>query len=173
MSAKLPLVFALHATSRGFSYVLFEGPFAPYDWGSAIAKGYRNAVCLRKLEKLLDRHHPEILLLEEPKDVTNRSGRIVRFYKAIIALCAGRSIEVAIYRYHDVKTCFASVGAQTRQEIAEAVARQVPAFDHKLPRPRTRWQGESRRMALFCAAALVLTHYQLGAQRLLDDLHGQ
>lgn len=170
MSAKLPLVFALHATSRGFSYVAFEGPFAPHDWGTVIVRGDKNAVCLRRLEKLLDRLRPECLLLEEPKSVANRSDRIARLYKAIAAICAARGIDLAVYPFRDIKACFRSVGAATRQEIAEAVARQIPAFDYKVPRPRLRWESESRRMALFCAAALVLTHYQLGAQSLLDDL---
>ena len=170
MTARNPLVFALHATSRGFGYVVFEGPFSPYDWGTVQAKGDKNAVSLRKLEKMLDRYQPETLLLEEPKSVAHRSDRIVRLYRAIVALCAARAIEVAVYLVQDIKGCFASVGATTRQEIAEAVARQIPALDHKLPRPRKPWEGEPRRMALFCAAALVLTHYQLGAGRLFDDL---
>ena len=170
MTAKQGLVIALHATSRGFAYAVFEGPFSPYDWGSMTAKGEKNAACLRKLGKLLSRYQPEILLLEEPRSVANRSDRIVRLYKAIVALCASNGVEAAVYRRQDITACFASVGAQTRQEIAEAIARQIPALDHKLPKPRRPWEGESRRMALFCAAALILTHYQLGAYRLFDDL---
>ena len=170
MNARKPLVFALHATARGFGYAVFEGPFSPHDWGSVVAKGDKNAACLHKLDKLLDRHSPELLLLEEPGSVANRSDRIARLYKAVIAACIARNIEVAVLRLQDVKACFASVGARTRQEIAEAVARQIPAFDHKLPRARKPWESESRRMALFCAAALVLTHYQLGAGQLFDDL---
>jgi hypothetical protein len=52
-----------------------------------------------------------------------------------------------------------SVGARSRQEIAEAVAR---SFD-RLPRPRRPWEGPHRRLAIFDAAAVVLTHYQLDA----------
>jgi Holliday junction resolvasome RuvABC endonuclease subunit len=170
MSAKLPLIFALHATARGFAYVAFEGPFTPHDWGTVVVRGDKNAVCLRRLVKLLDRLEPECFLLEEPKSVANRSDRITRLYKAVGAICAARSIELAVYRLSDIKACFRSVGAITRQEIAEAVARQIPAFEYSVPLPRKAWDGASRRMAPFCAAALVLTHYQLGANRLFDDL---
>lgn len=170
MSVRLPLVFAFHASSRGFGYVAFEGPFSPHDWGTVAARGDKNATCLRRLEKLLDRLQPECLLLEERHGVANRSDRISRLYKSITAICVSRSIELAVYRLDDIKACFRSVGAVTRQEIAEAVARQIPAFDHKVPRPRRPWESEARSMALFCAAALVLTHYQLGAQSLLDEL---
>ncbi|HEX8300277.1 hypothetical protein [Sphingomonas sp.] len=170
MIAKNPLIFALHATSRGFGYVAFEGPFAPYDWGTVVARGDKNAICLHKLEKMLERFTPETLLLEEAKSVANRSDRILRLYKAIVALCTSRGIDIAIYSLGDVKTCFASAGARTRQEIAETVARTIDALGYRMPKPRKAWQSEDRRMAMFCAAALVLTHFQMGASRLFDDL---
>ena len=170
MIRKTPLVFALHATSRGFGYVVFEGPFTPYDWGTVMARGDKNAVCLRKLEKLLDRTKPETLLLEEAKSVANRSARVARLYQAIASLCQSRGIEVVVYSFGVIKTCFSSTGARTRQEIAETVARQFDAFRHRKPKPRKPWESESRRMPLFCAAALVLTHYQLGATSLFDEL---
>ena len=83
---------------------------------------------------------------------------------------ANQPVEVTIFKLRDIKTCFATVGARTRQEIAETVARQIDAFGHRMPKPRKPWQSESRRMPMFCAAALVLTHYHLGAMTLFDDL---
>ena len=170
MTPKNSLILAIHATSRGFGYVVFEGVGAPYDWGTVGARGDKNAICLRKIEMMLDRYEPETLLLEEAKSVANRSARITRLYTAIASMAAHRSIEVAIYTLGQIKTCFAKVGAVTRQDIAEAVGRHIEAFRHSMPKPRKPWQAEDRRMAMFCAAALVLTHYQLGAGRLFDDL---
>ena len=166
MTPKNPLILAIHATSRGFGYVVFEGVGAPYDWGTVGARGDKNAVCLRKIEMMLDRFAPETLLLEEAKSVANRSARIQRLYAAIASMATHRSIEVAIYTLGQIKTCFARVGAITRQDIAEAVGRYIEAFRHQMPKPRKPWQAQDRRMAMFCAAALVLTHYQLG-----DDAH--
>lgn len=171
MKARTALTFALHATSRGFGYVVFEGPFTPHDWGTVVAHGDKNAMCLRKLELMLQRFMPETLLLEAfGKGSSLRSERIARLYKAASAMAAGLGIDVHVYTFGEVKACFAPVGARTRQEIAEAVARHIDAFGHRLPKARKPWQSEDRRMALFCAAALVLTHYQLGASRLFDDL---
>ncbi|UVO53067.1 hypothetical protein [Sphingomonas sp. SUN039] len=170
MMPKNSLIFALHATSRGFGYVVFEGPFAPYDWGTVIARGDKNGICLQKLERMLDRFLPETLLLEDVKSVAKRGERIARLYKAIASLCVSRNIDIAVYTLGDIKACFASVGAVTRQEIAESVARQIDAFGYRKPKPRKAWQSEDRRMAMFCAAALVLTHYQMGALTLFDDL---
>ena len=163
MMPKHALVMALHATSRGFGYVVFEGPSSPYDWGMVGAKGDKNAQCLRKIELMLDRFMPETLLLEEVRSVANRSGRIAKLYAATVSLAASRGVDVVIYTLGQIKACFASVGALTRQEIAEAVGRHIDAFRHRMPKQRKPWQAEDRRMSLFCAAALALTHYHLGA----------
>ena len=74
------------------------------------------------------------------------------------------------YSRADIKGAFRTVGATTRQEIAQAVARQVEAFRHRLPSPRKPRESVDRRMAMFNAGALVLTHYRLGAASLFDDL---
>jgi len=171
MTKPLGLIFAIHATDRGFGYVAFEGPFTPYDWGIVFARGDKNAVCLRKIEIMLDRFAPETLLLEAyGKGTSLRSERIARLYRSIISVAAHRSVNVVVYSRADIKAAFKTVGASTRQEIACAVARHVDAFRHRLPKPRKPWESEDRRMALFSAGALVLTHFRLGAAGLFDDL---
>jgi len=52
------LVLAVHPTSRGFGWVLFENPLAPVDWGLATVKAKRSARCLARFEKLLNRYEP-------------------------------------------------------------------------------------------------------------------
>jgi len=166
------LTFALHATSRGFGYVVFEGPFTVHDWGTIVARGDKNAVCLRKLDLMLERYMPEALLLEASgKGSSLRSARIARLYQSVASLAVTKSIDVSVYPFRDVQAAFRDVGARTRQEIAEAVARHVVALSHRVPRKRRPWDGEHRRMAVFCAAALVLTHFRFGASRLFDDLN--
>jgi hypothetical protein len=85
---------------------------------------------------------------------------------------ADRGVEVVIYSRGDVRACFAAVGARTRHEIAEAVVRHIDAFRPKLPKKRQPWESEDRRLAMFSAAALILTHYQRGGPSLLDELEG-
>lgn len=166
-----PLTMGFHPTSRGFGWVAFESPLAPYDWGVVSATGDKNAVCLRALEKLLARLEPETLVLEASgRRASVRSARIDRLSKAVIAMAADRGVEVAVYARADIQSCFKTVGARTRQEIAEAVARHVDAFRHELPKARRPWDAEDRRMALFSAAALVLTHFRFGSDRLLEHL---
>ena len=173
MMHRKPLILAIHPTSRGFGYVVFEGPFAPYDWGTVGATGDKNAVCLRKIAMMLDRFCPETVVMEAyGKESSNRSERIARLCVAVGSMALHRGIDVVIYKLGQIKACFASVGAVTRQDIAEAVARHIEAFRHRMPKHRKPWQAEDRRMAMFCAAALALTHYQLDTTSSCNKLYG-
>jgi Holliday junction resolvasome RuvABC endonuclease subunit len=163
--------FALHPTSRGFGWVAFEGASTPYSWGTIDAKKDKNASCLHKVEQLLAQFLPETLVLEAfEKGNSSRCDRIGRLCRAIVALAADRGVEVAIYTRDQIRSCFESVGAKTRQEIAAAVVRHVDALRHWLPKTRKVWESEHRHMSVFAAAALVLTHHRLGAQGLFRDL---
>jgi Holliday junction resolvasome RuvABC endonuclease subunit len=171
LGTRLTVVLAVKPTHRGFGWVAFEGPFAPYDWGIIEKRRKRHEGSLAALERLIERLHPESLLLEAfERPSSTRIDRTQRTCRAMVALAADRGVDVEIYTRGDVRACFAAVGARTRDEIAAAVARHVDAFRHRLPKRRRPWEGSDRRMALFSAAALVLTHYQLGASRVFEDL---
>lgn len=165
------LTMGVHPSSRGFGWVIYEGPFSPYDWGLVKPAHDKHTACVRKLERLLDKYQPDALVLEcWDRHRAVRSTRIGRMCRAFASLAATRGIELAVYSRTQVQTSFASVGANTRYEIAEAVARQAECLRHRLPPKRRAWDSEDPRMALFSAAAVVLTHYHLGASGLFEDL---
>lgn len=171
LGPRLSVVLAVIPTHRGFGWVAFEGPFAPYDWGLVEKRHKTHEGSLIALEKLIQRLTPETLLLEAfERPNAKKADRTQRISRAMVALAADRGVDVEIYTRGDVKACFAAVGARTRDEIAAAVARHVVAFSHRLPKRRKPWEGEDRRMALFSAAALVMTHFQLGASKVFEDL---
>jgi Holliday junction resolvasome RuvABC endonuclease subunit len=149
-------LMGLHCGTKGFGFVVFEGE-ALHDWGTAIARGDKNAMCLRKLARLLDRYSPETVVLESADGGKGRAERIVLLETAIADLCRSRNIDLHRYAQEDVQRFFAKKGARTRQEIAEAVARQLDVLGPRLPLPRKPWQSEPRRMAIFSAAAVALT----------------
>jgi hypothetical protein len=160
-----------HPTSHGFGWVAFSSPLTIYDFGLCEMRREKNVGCLRKLERLLERIGPQTIVLEAFEGPGSRhSERVKRLYKAVVSMAQDRGMEIAIYTRGDTKACFAAVGAQSRQEVAEAVARSFEILRGRLPKPRRPWDGPCRRMALFDAAAVVLTHYQLGASRLFSDL---
>ena len=155
-------VLGFHPTSRGFGWVLFEGPFTPIDWGLVSAGADKNASCLRRLERLLDRFAPETLVLEAyDRATTRRARRIADLCVAVRRAADDRGAETAVYSRADIREAFAEVEARTRREIAEAVARHLEAFRHRLPKPRRPWESEDARGALFAAAAVILTHQRL------------
>jgi Holliday junction resolvasome RuvABC endonuclease subunit len=166
------LTLAVHPSTQGFGWIAFEGPFSPYDWGVTYARGReKNAICLRRVEKLIERLTPETLVLEAFEEGSSkRRTRIANLGRAMVALAIDRGVEVAVYSFNDVRSCFTHLGARSRWEIAEAIARQQGAFAHLLPKKRRSWETESGRLTLFCAAALALTHYQRDARSLLEHL---
>ena len=152
-----PRLIALHCGANGFGYAVFEGE-ALHDWGTVTARGDKNAMSLRKLDRLIERFSPEMLALEEASESGSRAERIVVLHRTIAALCRMRDIDLYEYSHAEIQRCFGPLGASTRQEIAEAVVRQLDVLSPRLPRPRRAWQSEPRRMAIFSAAAVALTH---------------
>jgi len=164
------LVLGFHPNSYGFGWVAFSSPLSIYDWGLCHTKKRKNERCLRRLEKLLDRLQPEVIVLETFENGEKRSERVVALCRAVVALAIGRRIEVAVYASTQIRSCFGSVGARTRQEAAEAIARNFEALRPRLPKPRKVWDAPDRRMAIFDAAAAVQAHYQIRAASLFDGL---
>ena len=161
MKLKHPPILALHATARGFGFVVMSGPFSLVDWGIREAPKDKNAVCLAKLTELIERYDPHTVVLEDPSDLPRRSARIDRLYKAIAALCHGRAVDLAVFSRPDIYRCYATVGAVTWNDIAEAVARQLEPLRSTVPPRRKPWQSEGRRMSVFVAAALAMVYWQL------------
>lgn len=165
------LVLAVHPTSRGFGWALFESPFKLLAFAVYTGPADKNRGCLAKLSRLLDRYHPSTLVLEAfDKGSAIRSERIRELCTDMIALAADQGLELAVYKRSEIEQAFSEVGARSRQEIAEAVARELPAMQAHLPEPRRIWDSEDKRMAVFAACALALTYYRNGATALLDDL---
>lgn len=156
-------VLGFHPTSRGFGWVVFEGPFRPIDWGLVGARKDKNAVCLQSLDRLLERFAPEVLVLEAyDRETTRRAGRIARLGALVRDLADERGIETAVYSRAEIREAFVEVKARTRREIAQAVAQHLEVFRHRLPPPRRPWDSEDARESLFAAAAVVLTYHRNG-----------
>lgn len=164
------LVFGFQPASQGFGWAAFSSPLSLYDWGFCHVAKDKNARCLRRLRRLLNQLNPEVIVLEAFEERVGRSKRVERLCRTVVAQAMEERTEVAIYTRGQVAACFGSVGAGTRQEIAEAVARSFEALRPSLPKTRAAWDGPSRRMAIFDAAAAVQAHYQLCASRLCENL---
>ncbi len=163
---KHPFVLAIYVNTRGFAYVLFEGPLAPYDWSVREIRGSQKFVqCLTKIVAMLDRHLPEVLVLQDTSPTgTLRAPRIAEINAAIAELAEARGLLLHAYSRDKVREAFWQHGATTKQAIAEIIAKHIPAFERYLPSPRKPWQSEDPRMGIFDAAALGLTFYQASGE---------
>lgn len=155
------LVLSIYPFTRGFAFVLFEGPESPFDWGvKEVKEKHKNTRTLDEIKKLIDRCRPEVLVIE---DLTNgesrRTSRIRKLYRMVAHLAAVEYVDLYRCKKSQIKECFGFVGANSKYEIAKAIAIQIPAFAHRIPPLRKAWMSEDPRQTLFDAAALGLTYY--------------
>lgn len=155
------LVLALYPTSRGFGFVLFEGPESPFDWGVRdIKKKHKNEQTVAAIKKLIDQYRPEVLVIEDTSDRrSRRTSRIRKLYRMLTHLAETEYVDIGRCTKKETLACFAPVGARTKYEIAAAIAAQIPAFEHRMPPKRKPWMSEDPRQSLFDAAALGLTYF--------------
>lgn len=144
--------------------MLFEGPEAPYDWGvKEVRAKHKNEKTLDEIKKIIDRHQPDVIVIEDTgaKD-SRRTSRIRKLYRMIAHVAETGHIEVYRYSRSDVQACFSGAGVRTKYEIARVIADRIPALAHRMPRLRKLWMSEDPRQGLFDAAALGVVQYGHG-----------
>jgi hypothetical protein len=156
------VVLSIYLNTRGFAFVLFEGPLSPFDWGVKDVRGRgKHRRCLVTIEALFGRYQPDILVLQDTSPTgTIRAPRINHLNAAIATVAENRGMPLYSYSREVVLSAFAYLGATNKQHIAEAIAKHLPVFERYLPPPRKPWMSEDARMGLFDAAALGLVFFQ-------------
>jgi len=89
----------------------------------------------------------------------HRAPRIQKLNGSIAKFVDSQGVGVRRYSRAQVLEYFGHLGARTKQEIAETIAKQVPALALHLPVPRKPWRSEDDRMGIFEAAALAWIHF--------------
>lgn len=156
------LVLAIHFQSTGFAFVLFEGWLAPVDWGVYDARGAsKSARCLDRINSLIALHTPDVLVLQDTSaSGTRRARRIRELSQDATELADELGMLVRTYSRARIIECFEEFGTVTKQGIAEAIAKHIPALSLYLPPARKRWMSENPRMGIFDAAALAWMFFQ-------------
>src|SRR5262245_56325871 len=97
MKARFPeeLVLAVYATKKGFSFVLFEGPESPFDWGVRGMPGpTRNEKVVEAVTAIVDRYQPAVLVIEDTSGKeARRTARIRRLYQSLIHVANANVME--------------------------------------------------------------------------------
>jgi Holliday junction resolvasome RuvABC endonuclease subunit len=153
------LVLAVHPTSRGFGWVLFEGPLVPVDWGIASAKINKSERSMARFKQLLDQYQPSVLVLEKfEEDNSNRGECIRTLAQTMRGFADNRDMDTPIYGREEVRATVTGNAKANRHAVARAVAQRLPILRNRLPEARKLWQSEDNRQCLFDAAALGITH---------------
>ena len=154
------LVLAAHPTTRGYGWILFDGPQSPVDWGTVSAKPKRQTRLTTRFERILKRYAPDTVVLEEFAGGVGRRGeRAQKLSRAMLELARSAGLKTAVYPRFAVQARFADSAATTRYEIAQAIAKEIEALRPRLPRERKPWMPEAHTQSLFDAAALAMTHF--------------
>lgn len=155
------LVLAVFPSTRGFGYVLFEGPRMLVDWGfKHVRTKDKNQENLRKFLELLNQCAPDILVLENYRgEGSRRNARIEGLIDAMAQAAKAREMETQTFSRADIRWCFALSASFNKYEIAVEIANRFPELEQILPPPRKIWEGENVRVNVFDAASLALTYF--------------
>jgi hypothetical protein len=156
-------VLAIYPSTRGFAFVVFEGPLSPVDWGvKAIPGSQKNRRCLAAIQLIIDRFQPGAIVLQDTTPGgTRRADRIRTLNAAIGELAERNGIPTVAFSRAEVLKAFLRVGPiRNKHQLAELITKHIPAFEHYLPPTRRPWMSEDARMSLFDAAALALMFFQ-------------
>jgi hypothetical protein len=152
------LALAVFPSTRGFGYAVFEGPQSLIDWG--VKSAYcpqKNLDSLRKIRELIAFYRPDTVVLEDYEGHGSRRAKRIRtLINLISAHVAGEGTRTASFSRAEVRDSF---GLTNKREIAEAIARDLPELEPRLPPVRKIWMSEDRRMSIFDAVSLAMTFF--------------
>lgn len=151
-------ILGVDVRPRSFGFVVLEG-MNVVDCGSRACELSGPVDCLsQRLLRILETYGPTTVVMR------SSGARRLRYQKrssnaaSMRETCIRFGANVVNVRPRAVREHFQNHNARTKYEIAEAVASLLPELGWKLPPQRKPWQSEHHRMAIFDAAAIVLTY---------------
>lgn len=160
-SPKQKRVLALDPSPRGFGFAVLEGQNSLIDWGIKEARSSdRNVACLNQIKDLIARYEPDVIVVEDFAGAgSRRCARIQELISQILRLAARNQIKARSFSRSSVRKAFSGIGANTKHQIATAIAVRFPELAPRLPPHRKCWMSEDSRMSVFDAVAFGLTFF--------------
>jgi hypothetical protein len=158
-------VLALHVTTRGFAFCLFDGPGQLVDFGiKHVGRGDKNAESLALIEHLITRFDPHAIVFEDVTEIgSRRVSRVRSLCRNIERLADKGGVETYTYPWQIVFSVFSNGHPKTRHDLACMVSEILPDIARRLPPKRKIWLPQDPRQALFDTAALGFTYYAVSA----------
>lgn len=145
-------VLGIDPYSRGFGFAVLKIPDKLVDWGIKECRGDKNSECLEEIERLIDYYRPDVIAVEDcSRKGSRRCSRVRELIQGVFKLALGRRIKIKTVSRVKVKDKFSKMGAQTKHEIATAIARRFPELGSYLPPERKCYMSEDPRMSVFDA----------------------
>ncbi len=140
-------VLAIDPSTRGFGFAALEGSDRLIDWGVKETRNDKNRRSLKLIPELIEQYEPSVLVVEDHagKD-SRRCRRVTQLIDNISEIAQKRGVKVKRISRAEVKQVFSEVCAQTKQQIASAIAKRFPELAPRLPRFRKPWMSEDYRM---------------------------
>ena len=153
-------VVALDPYSRGFGFVVFEGPEHLIDWGLKEARRDKYTCSLRQVKQLIETYHPDVLVIEATQDSQcRRCLRVRALLQAMSQLAAEKKLKTRSFSRRAVQATFSEVSAVTKYEMVNMIVERLPELTPWRPPFRKPWMSESSRASIFDAVALALTYF--------------
>jgi hypothetical protein len=154
-------VLSIDPCPKGFGFAVFEGSYTLLDWGVARVWGDSDDSFLARIETMIDRYQPALILIEGEN--ARRRTRAKLRLSLVAQLASSRGIALRRVSGWAVRETLRS-GRTTKYDIAIALIDVLPELELHLPCERKPWTSEDERMHIFDAVALVWA-YLHGAAR--------
>jgi hypothetical protein len=149
------IVLALDITPKGVAFAVLEGTECLYDSGVTYISEPSKHAYVEKVESLLLRYMPQVLVLEDTEGAGFKKGpRTESVIKRLELLALSRTLPVIRVAPKDVLRVF---GTKNKYQTAEAIAQIFPVLEGQLPRHRKPWESEADRTNIFDAVSFALT----------------
>jgi len=150
---KNAILLAIDPTSRGFAFAVLEAPAFLVDWGSRTIRDESGGL-VRKVDELLSRYQPDVLVLEDlSAKGARRRKRARREIGSIERRALKRGVRVERVSRLGVRDTFAP--GKSKYEVAARLAEIFPMLARRMPRKRNTWRPEDARMSVFDAVGFA------------------
>jgi hypothetical protein len=150
MQLKMPnTILAIDPTSRGFAFAVLEAPAFLVDWGERIVPA-KSGGLLRKVDELLSRYEPALLVIEDLGVTgTRRRKRAREEINRMEQLAKARGVQAKRVSRLAVLDTFAP--GKSKYEVALRLAQAFSVLGDRLPRRRKAWMSEDQRTNIYDA----------------------
>jgi Holliday junction resolvasome RuvABC endonuclease subunit len=151
-------VLAIDPTHRGFGYAILEGPERLIEWGVVQVRESKDSQCLKRIQQLIERYAPEVIVVEDCTGKGCRRGaRVHRLIEDVRQVTGRKRVPTRHFPRSMIRRAFEHLGAVTKSQIAAAIAKLFAELAPHLPPVRKIWKSEDERSAIFDAMSLALT----------------